>query len=217
MKHKLIESGTVFTWVTVIEYVGCDDYRSHNYKCVCKCGKEFITRSSRLRTGYTKSCGCKSRSQHYKHGRWRTKTHSIWCGMRSRCLNKNNLNYHNYGGRGITIHPRWDDFEKFLQDMGECPPGLSIDRIDNNGNYGPDNCRWATMKQQANNKRTNRFIEYEGRKMTEAQWAKEKGIPPGSISSRIRKNWCYDCALNKPAGGKCTHPRIGSVKKKNST
>jgi hypothetical protein len=103
--------------------------------------------------------------------------HDAWRGMLARCRNPRHPSYKNYGGRGITACERWNSFENFLDDMGKRPsPKHSLDRIDNNGNYEPGNCRWATRREQANNTRMNRFVTFDGRTMTLAQWARETGI-----------------------------------------
>lgn len=122
--------------------------------------------------------------------------------MKRRCLNKNDRRYSDYGGRGILVCEQWvHSFENFLDDMGRCPsPKHSLGRIDNNGNYEPSNCRWETIKQQANNKRTSRFVEFEGRKQTVQQWGEELGIRPGIIWRRLNRGWTVKQALISPLG-----------------
>jgi hypothetical protein len=107
--------------------------------------------------------------------------------MRQRCQNPHNKKYAQYGGRGIRVCERWEKFQNFLEDMGEKPPGKMIERVDNNGNYGPENCRWATAKEQANNTRRNRWISYSGMTLTLTGWATRIGMTPGSLYERLQK------------------------------
>jgi len=137
-----------------------------NTFCVCDCGSFGLIRTGNLRNGVTASCGCLKRENFLKavviHGHSRIKsngglrvsqTYTVWQGIHARCTNPKHIGYKNYGGRGISVCGRWDKFENFLADMGEKPEGLSIDRKDNDGNYEPRNCRWATRLEQRHNSR----------------------------------------------------------------
>lgn len=125
-------------------------------------------------------------SGNYRHGMSNTPTWRAWQDMRKRCDNPNSQDYKNYGARGITYDPRWSRFENFLEDMGVCPSGKTLDRIDNAGNYDSYNCRWATRSEQNSNTRKNVYITFQDRTQTAAQWARELGLSPSVISTRIR-------------------------------
>ena len=124
------------------------------------------------------------------HGLGGTRIEAIWHGIKQRCLNPNNHAYKYYGGRGIKICDRWrDNLSNFLDDMGHPAEGMTIDRIDNNGNYEPSNCRWASRANQMSNRRVNRFLEFDGKRQTAMQWATELGIPHQTIYQRINLGW----------------------------
>ena len=124
-----------------------------------------------------------------------TKTYNTWRAMKERCLSKNNKEYKRYGGRGITICEEWLTFINFYKDMGERPEGKTLDRINNNGNYCKENCRWATIEEQCNNRRSSRFIFYQGKRQTLTQWERELKLNSNIISRRLNRGWSIEAAL----------------------
>ena len=175
--------------------------------CLCTCGNKTVVTSDALKGGVTKSCGCFSRevksrtaiARSTTHGKYTSAEYKSWAGMKHRCSNAKASNYATYGARGITFCERWDSFEKFYADMGDRPDGTSLDRIDNNGDYTPDNCRWATPNEQNNNTRSNRIIEFNGEKLTASQWASRIGISKSTFYTRINKlGWTAKRAIETP-------------------
>lgn len=178
------------------------------WTCRCDCGTVKTVRRKEIlrRVGALQSCGCLQRETVAAMGRERNRTHGLkdtatyrsWSSMRNRCNNPSNVAYSNYGGRGISVVSRWDSFTNFLEDMGERPEGCSIDRIDNDGNYGPENCRWANAVIQGRNRRSNTIIEFEGSSFTLVQAAELYGIPRHSIKYRLAAGWTVYRALMTP-------------------
>jgi len=156
------EKGNKYTRLLVIEQVGNDKYGHALWKCECDCGNSVVVQGKNLRTSNTRSCGCLQidmAKKNRKHGAVGTKTYRCWCAMKTRCTNPKEKDYERYGARGITICDRWlNSFENFLQDMGYCPNNaLTIERINNNGNYEPSNCKWGTVTEQARNRTTTKL------------------------------------------------------------
>ena len=170
--------------------------------CECDCGKVTKVRIEHLKSGHTKSCGCYQKKQTSKakrtHGREPKRLYSIWSNMKTRCYNKNTECYSGYGGRGITVCDEWKKFEAFRDWAlsNGYSDDLTIDRIDNDGNYEPSNCRWATDDEQRNNTRRNHFLEYQGKRLTIKQWSLIVGISDKTIRDRInRYGWTTEEAL----------------------
>lgn len=149
--------GKRYDRLTVVDRLSNDRQNKRTWLCVCDCGSETKARTSHLTSGNVRSCGCKLYDR-ITHGHYGTPTYVSWYNMKSRCNNPKATRFDDYGGRGISVCERWDKFENFLADMGERPEGMSIDRINVNGNYEPGNCRWATRSEQELNKRRNTVV-----------------------------------------------------------
>lgn len=130
-----------------------------------------------------------SNKRRAKHGMYQTPIYNVWRQMKDRCTNPNNSRYHRYGERGIKVCDRWQEFENFFADMGHAPEGMTLDRIDVDGDYTPDNCRWATRQDQQNNMSTNRLFTHEGKTQTLAEWARELGLAYHVLKYRLNKGW----------------------------
>ncbi|WP_176317340.1 hypothetical protein [Burkholderia vietnamiensis] len=173
------------------------------YECRCECGNTCIIGAQNLRRGMTKSCGClqkeRVRQASLKHGMSHTSLHNTWMSMIQRCTDQNCRAYPDYGGRGIKVCDRWLTFENFLADMGLPPQkGLTLDRFPNNdGNYEPGNVRWATKKEQANNRRSSRILAFNGESMTIAQWEDRQGFRRGLINTRLQDGWTVERAITQ--------------------
>lgn len=156
-------------------------------------------RACDLKSGNTMSCGCYKSEQAASHGMSDSSEYKIWDAMLQRCGNPKTQKYTAYGGRGITVCAEWSSFEQFYKDMGPRPSkDHSIDRIDNNGNYCKENCRWATRKEQQNNKRSNRMLTCKGETHTLTQWAAELGISLDGLRWRLKQGWSDEDAVTIP-------------------
>lgn len=176
------------------------------WRCSCACGASLNVRTGSLRSGNTTSCGCvqaaDARTRFTKHGGRRTREYAIWLLMRDRCNNGNNPKYAYYGGRGIAVCPRWDDFSAFLADMGSRPtPAHTLDRVDTNGDYSPANCRWATRKEQSRNRGITKRYERNGETKSLGEWAELVGKPYMVVYKRLWRGWTLEDALTKPIKG----------------
>jgi hypothetical protein len=177
------------------------DYAGKSYwNCICKCGTEKKVFGSNLINGKSVSCGCYAAERNTKHGMSRTKIYSIWEGMKQRCTSPSNTYWHRYGGRGIKVCERWQLFENFYADLGDVPTEQhSLGRIDNDGNYEPNNVRWETLEQQNNNKVLNHKVTIDGVTKTLTQWAQENGLKPSTVMSRVSYGWNDYDAVTLPA------------------
>ncbi len=191
MKLKNI-NGEKFGRLTVIGRAGNTIHGQAKWNCRCSCGNEVVIFGSALRNGHTKSCGClrieSNNERSTKHGHATngiSPTYHTWAGMKARCNNPKHSSYSTYGKKGISVCKEWDNFSKFITDMGVKPIGKSLDRIDYNGNYCKENCRWATYKEQSRNKSNNHFFTINGETKTVAEWAEINGISYSSMFERI--------------------------------
>ncbi len=202
-KRIVIVKGQVFNMMTIIEEVE-NKKKQRQFLCKCECGHIGKHVLVLLVNGQTKSCGCLRKKtfleRNTKHGISRKKLYTILLAIKQRCLNVNNKNYHRYGGRGIELCDEWKNsvelFYNWALENG-YKEGLSIDRIDNNGNYCPENCRWVSMHVQSRNTRSNVFIEFNGERLCIQDWANKLEITSCTLKKRI-KNWGLEKALTTP-------------------
>lgn len=201
--------GQKFGRLKVIERANPDGSKKVKWLCICECGNSSIAQSAHLLDGRRVSCGCAHKPGNQvnpmsprSHGHCTSgkssKIYRIWSGMFTRCTNKNSPAYQYYGARGIKVCDRWKDFKLFLEDMGDPDPGQSLDRIDVNGNYEPNNCRWATATEQARNKRSNMLLTMNNVTMTLVEWSIKYGINESTLWSRlIKSGWGIDRAISE--------------------
>lgn len=199
--------GERFGRLAVISDLGVRQYRNRRdatVRCRCDCGTELAVRLYSLRGGVTKSCGClRLERSRCAGGHYAESEHLSWRLMIGRCCDKNNIGYPRYGGRGITVCDRWRLFENFREDMGPKPtPKHTLERTDNNGNYEPGNCRWATKGEQSRNTSANRWITHDGLTMLLKDWATRHGLSIGALWGRLERKWPMDEALSVPTGGR---------------
>ena len=207
--------GKKYNRYTVVKYDHMKKYgktKAHFFKCKCDCGNERVVRITTLTSNQSKSCGClqrevvaKNNKVNVTHGRSNTKLYRVYHAMKSRCNDPNHDKYKVYGGRGIRVCEEWENsFELFYKwaIANGYKEGVSIDRIDPNGNYEPGNCRWLNQIEQCRNKRNNVVLEHNGKKQTAIEWAEELGIKHSTILYRHRNGWSDKETLTIPVGGK---------------
>lgn len=201
-------TGHRFGRLVAIERTGTSPGGQPIWLCQCDCGERAHVRSQSLREGVTSSCGCFNREQkrdicirrNTTHGESGSAEYRTWCAIKERCATPSHWSYRKYGARGVRVCQRWiESYDAFLADMGRKPtPEHTLDRYpDPNGGYEPDNCRWATQRQQQNNRTNNRILEFRGERRTLAEWAAIVGIKPATISRRLFFKWPVERALTE--------------------
>lgn len=199
-------AGLMFNKLLAIKPLSPDKSRVRLWLCSCSCGNLIKVNGSTLRMLRKYSCGClrKPRKKFFVHGHTIngkvTREYRTWALMKSRCLDKNNKKYKNYGARGIKVCEKWLSFENFLEDMGIKPKNLTLERINVNGNYEPSNCKWATHKEQANNKTNNVYLTYKNKTMNLSQWADFLNISYSVIRTRKHRNYSIEKILEVKNG-----------------
>lgn len=199
-------TGRSFGRLTVIEFAFNRKKKVYWYaSCNCGSRKVIIVAANNFRNGHITSCGCYRRERMIERRRSplianHRKEYKTWRMMKARCYDPNHHSFHRYGGRGISVCQRWlNSFEYFIGDMGKAPSSShSIDRTDNDGNYSPENCRWATKKEQSRNRGNNRVISYKGESLPLIVWAERFSLPGYIISSRLKKGWDVERAFCTP-------------------
>ena len=194
MGKRIDLKGKRFNRLLVIAYaetIGNERRKAAIWQCQCDCGNSTTARAGDLMSGKTQSCGCFGKERRLEslmsHGMSHTSTYNSWKAMKKRCNNPNGIDYKYYGGRGIKVCSRWKkSFINFLADMGEKPGDLTLERIDNNGDYCPENCNWATRKEQNRDQRTNRMITYGGATKCLTDWAKHLKIERTTVAYRLK-------------------------------
>lgn len=183
------------------------------WRCLCDCGNETVVAGSELKTGKTKSCGCYHKEtiaeigrSSRKHGdSQNSRLYTIWSGIIQRCQYPKHVEFYRYGGRGISVCDEWRDYSNFknwaIETGYNDNDKLSIDRVDNDGDYSPDNCKWSTVIEQSNNRSSNVYLTYNGETKTVSQWARDVGIKRDTLAARINRGWDIGKALYTPVDG----------------
>lgn len=192
-KYPRMKAGERHGRLTAIQFLRISRSRSRVWLWLCDCGNEVEILAGSVRKGHTKSCGCLRRevssTKGKTHGKKWTPEYAIWNMMIQRCTNPNVKGFRHYGGRGIEVCERWLSFANFYDDMGQRPPKMTIDRIDNDGNYEPGNCRWATRAEQARNMRRNINVTYQGQKMCLMDAAGLANVDARLAFARHKRGW----------------------------
>jgi len=201
-------TGNTYGYLSVIAPVKSDSNRQMLWLCKCVCGDTKIILARHLKSG-TKSCGCKTKQMQSNrkktHGMSKSKEFRIWTSMKNRCSNINDHTYYIYGGRGIGYCESWKSFDVFYTEMGDCPNKYTLERVNNNLGYSADNCKWATRKEQANNRRSCHLITVSGITMNVTQWSESLGISRATLYSRIRSGWSNKKIVSTPIDTRFSH------------
>lgn len=203
-------TGKRFGRLVVIKRAEHEKYGRVAWECLCDCGKKTVVNTNTLKSHHTQSCGCFLKEMRFTHGMHSTRLYGTWAKMKNRCLQQNCKSYPDYGGRGIQVCDEWkNDFMSFYHwSMANgYSDDLTIDRIDVNGDYSPDNCRWATPKEQNNNKRNSRYYWYQGRKRTISEWAEIFQIDRRTLDGRLNRGYSFHDAISSPINIKFRNSR----------
>lgn len=202
--NRLDLTGQVFSRLTAVSQAERNRHNQTTWLCKCECGREVVVSTHKLRSGHTTSCGCFQRQRaaeaNLKHGLMqrgnRHELIDVYTNILDRCYNEKSEYYADYGGRGITVCDGWrfgvqgkTGFQCFVEDVGERPKGLTIDRRDNHGNYEPSNVRWASRKEQARNRRSSLLVVLDGHLVSVAEFSERTGINYGTVIGRVRRGW----------------------------
>ena len=197
-------TGQAFGRLTVLKRHGTNKRRQATWFCACCCGNIIVAVGTKLTYGDKKSCGCLQKENVpkpvLKHGMYKIPEYRVWLSMLDRCRNVKCRGYKNYGGRGISVCKSWLEFKNFFADMGRrTSPKHTIERIDNNGDYSPENCRWASRSDQGRNRRNNRLITYQGKTKPLIEWAEACNISFNALVYRLNAKWPLERALREPS------------------
>lgn len=203
-------SGVVFGRLVAVSRADNKNGRTV-WVCRCECGNTCIVCRSNLTCGIARSCGCLRKETtarvHTKHGHAMSPEYGAWKNMIQRCQNPRLKSFKDYGGRGIKVCDSWMRLENFMNDMGSRPKGHSLDRINNSDGYHPQNCRWASRKEQQRNTRRNVIVECNGQRMTLVAWSEKTGIDRDTIENRLKKGWPVERAITAPPDDKYRNHR----------
>lgn len=205
MRKVINLTGKQYGRLTAIKHIGKDKHNNAMWKCKCSCGNTIIVRGATLRNGKANSCGCLHKEMtkdlaknNITHNMSNTRLYRVWQNIKSRCYYKQNNRYENYGGRGIKVCDEWkNDFKSFYEwaVTNGYKDTLTIDRINVNGDYEPNNCRWSTLIQQGRNKRNNKTYTINGETRCLSEWCELLNLNYNTVSTRIHRNWAIEKAL----------------------